>query len=115
MRASTCQFASTVRAPATYGRATGTRTTSTATCVIFISVSFLHTMRPTGDVYKARCHGESQQDEADVAREPVRDHGLAVDLQFVHRRGHGAPGVRCAGRRHAARPHRHGEPLADAP
>src|SRR5262245_32093160 len=35
-RASTCQFASTVRAPATYGRSTGTRTTLTATCAIFI-------------------------------------------------------------------------------
>src|SRR5205085_4790154 len=39
-RARTCQFASTVRPPATYGRSTGTRSTLTATCVIFTVVSF---------------------------------------------------------------------------
>src|SRR5438093_12953931 len=38
-RASTCQFASTARPPAMYGRSTGTRTTSTATCEIFTSAS----------------------------------------------------------------------------
>src|SRR5215510_13364743 len=38
-RASTCQFASTARPPAVYGRSTGTRTTSTATCEIFIAAS----------------------------------------------------------------------------
>src|SRR5262245_35409870 len=35
IRASTCQFASTARPPAVYGRSTGTRTTSTATWDIF--------------------------------------------------------------------------------
>src|SRR5206468_12732187 len=39
IRASTCQFASTARPPAMYGRSTGTRTTSTATCEIFTSAS----------------------------------------------------------------------------
>src|SRR5262245_50681957 len=39
IRASTCQFASTARPPAVYGRSTGTRTTSTATCEIFIRAS----------------------------------------------------------------------------
>src|SRR5262249_9731410 len=38
-RASTCQLASTARPPAVYGRSTGTRTTSTATCVIFTASS----------------------------------------------------------------------------
>src|SRR5215470_10730331 len=38
-RASTCQFASTARPPAVYGRSTGTRTTSTATCEIFTAAS----------------------------------------------------------------------------
>src|SRR5262247_2675924 len=38
-RASTCQFASTARPPAVYGRSTGTRTTSTATLVIFTAAS----------------------------------------------------------------------------
>src|SRR5262244_3186163 len=37
--ASTCQLASTARPPAVYGRSTGTRTTSTATCEIFIAAS----------------------------------------------------------------------------
>src|SRR5438067_8014478 len=39
IRASTCQFASTARPPAVYGRSTGTRTTSTATCEIFTATS----------------------------------------------------------------------------
>src|SRR5882724_7944333 len=39
IRASTCQFASTARPPAVYGRSTGTRTTSTATCEIFTAPS----------------------------------------------------------------------------
>src|SRR5439155_12083899 len=38
-RASTCQFTSTARPPAVYGRSTGTRTTSTATCEIFTATS----------------------------------------------------------------------------
>src|SRR5215470_14792209 len=38
-RASTCQLASTARPPAVYGRSTGTRTTSTATCEIFTAAS----------------------------------------------------------------------------
>src|SRR5439155_16808991 len=38
-RASTCQFASTARPPAMYGRSTGTLTTSTATCEIFTAAS----------------------------------------------------------------------------
>src|SRR5260370_32814437 len=39
IRASTCQFASTARPPAVYGRSTGTRTTSTATWEIFTAAS----------------------------------------------------------------------------
>src|SRR4029453_13118441 len=38
-RASTCQFASTARPPATYGRSTGTRRTLTSTAVIFTVAS----------------------------------------------------------------------------
>src|SRR5262245_57199329 len=38
-RASTCQFASTARPPATYGRSTGTRSTLTSTAVIFTIAS----------------------------------------------------------------------------
>src|SRR5499433_1477374 len=37
--ASTCQLASTARPPAVYGRSTGSRTTSTATCEIFTAAS----------------------------------------------------------------------------
>src|SRR5947199_364414 len=45
MRASTCQFASTVRPAATYGCSTGTRTTSTSTVAIFMTAPLSRRVR----------------------------------------------------------------------
>src|SRR5262249_14135289 len=41
-----------------------------------------------------RCEDATEQDQAAVARGPLRHDGLAVDLQRFHRRGDGAAGVR---------------------
>ena len=45
----------------------------------------------------------TEQDQADVARRAVRHAGLALGVPRVHRGGHGASGLRCPVRRHAAR------------
>ena len=50
-----------------------------------------------------RCDDATEQDQADVARREMRDAGLALRIARLHRRGHGAPGLRCAVRRPAAR------------
>src|SRR5215467_5314080 len=76
----------------------------------------LRFLRSPGDriLHNARCDCATEQDEAAVARRQMGDHGLALRVPRLHRRGDGAPGLRCSRGRHATRAHRHERRLAHA-